>query len=365
MSGHRFRSHACGPPYPGCGQPSASEPTRLDRSCSCPPPGPTPRRSPHDREPAVLGSAPTSPLPQSPQPTETDRSPVAKRMLPPTHHRLPTLGRSRSTFADPSLSRLGPLRLPLAGCPPSPLGRASGHSRTASRRQPSTDHPHSRHAPDHRDGARVVPPRAAERLAANPPPTWASTPPRAQPQHSPPTTPRYQEETLATPRHEPDVPPHEASSANPPSPATTTHPPTTATASHSPHPPHPGARTPADERRTHTRPPKQPPAHNHAAPTPQDQQHHLQTLRGRQEGQQTRRAPFRPGRSPRTTPTTPPPFLRHSHRPRKHQLTATTRPYRCCRCPAGGATALPSKQDRPEGSTQAARPLSPQRTGPQ
>lgn len=362
MSDRRPRSHASHPPCPGSGQSAASEPTRPGRSCSFPPPDPTQHHSAHDRKPTGPESAPTSPPPPSPQPTETDHPPTAARVVPPTHRRLPGFDSSRSTLAAPSLSRLDPLRLPLARCPRSRLGHGSSHSRTESRRQPSTDHPHSRHPLGLRDGAQAVPPRAAGLLAANPPPTWASTPPQAQPPHSPPTTPQSQEETPATPQPAPDAPPHEPSSATQPSPATTTHPPTTATTSHSPHPPHPGAQTPSDARRRHTQPPKQPPAHNHAAPTPQDQQH-PRTPGSHPAGLQTRRAPFRSRRSPGTTPTTAPPHLRHSYRSGKHQLTAATQPYRCCRRHPGGATTLLSKQDRPEGPTRAARPPGPWRFG--
>lgn len=214
MNDRRSHSHAQCPPCPGSGRTGASGPERPGRSCSCPPPGPTPHHWAHDRQPTTPGSAPTSPPPPSPRPTETDHSPVAGRVPPPTHHRLSALGRSCSTPADPSPSRLGPPRLPLAGCPSSRLGRGSGHPRTKSRRQPSPDHPHSRRALDHRDDARAIPPRAAAQPAANPPPTSASTPTQAQPPPSPPTTPRYREERPATPRPAPDDPPHEPSSAN-------------------------------------------------------------------------------------------------------------------------------------------------------
>ncbi|MDH6222697.1 hypothetical protein M2283_010049 [Streptomyces pseudovenezuelae] len=337
MSDRRSRSHASHPPSLESGRSVATEATQPARSCSYRPPDPTPHRSTHDRQPTVPGSAPTSPPPPSPQPTETDHPPVAGHEPPPTHRRLTALGLSRSPLADPSPSRLGPPRLHLAGCPRSRLGRGSGHSRTESRRQLSTDHPHSRHPLGLRDGVQAAPPRATTRPAANPPPTPASTPTPAPPQHSPPTTPRYRGERPATPPSEPDDPPHEPSSASPPWPAATTHRQTTATTSHSHRLPHPGARTPADGRRRRTRPPKRPREHSNAAPTPQDRKHRLRTPRRPDEGPQTRRAPFCPWRSPGTALTTAPPHSRHSHRPGKHQLTATTRPYRCCRCPAGGA----------------------------
>ncbi|KPI11476.1 hypothetical protein OK074_2808 [Actinobacteria bacterium OK074] len=263
MSDYRLHSRASGPPSLGSGRSGASGQERPARNCSCPPPDPTPHRSAHGQQPTAPGGAPTSP----PQPTETDHSPVAGRVSSPARHRLSALGCSRSSLADPSLSRLGPLRLPLARCPPSRPGQGLGHPCTESRRQLLPNGPRSRPALDHRDDAQAVPPRATARPAANPPPTPASTPTQVQPQRSPPTTPRHQGERPATPRPAPDDPPHEPSSTNSSSPATTTRPQTTATASRSPHSP-PGARDPADERRRRTRPQKQPPAHNRTAPTP-------------------------------------------------------------------------------------------------
>jgi len=165
MSDRHFRSHASRPPRPESGRSGANEPTRAARSCSYRPPDPTPHRSAHDRQPTDPGSAPTSPPPPSPQPTETDHPPMAGRVAPPAHCRLPALDRYSSALAHPSLSRLGPLRLPLAGCPPSRLGRGSSHPRAESRQQHSPNHPRPRRALDHRDDARATPPRAAERLA--------------------------------------------------------------------------------------------------------------------------------------------------------------------------------------------------------
>ncbi len=345
MSDCALRSRATHPPCPGSGRSAASGPEQPARSCSCPPPDPTPRHWPPAPQPTAAGSAPTSPPPPSPQQAETDHRSPAEAPYPPSRHRPSALGCFAPTLAAQSRSRLAPPGPPRDRPLLPSLGPPASRRLAESRRTAPTDHPDSRHARDRRDDARATPPTTTGRPAASPPPASAATRAPERPRHSPPTTPRFQGGMPATPQFALDAPHSETSSADPPSQAATSHPPTTATTSRSPRPPRPAGRTRADARTRRTRPPTPPPAHSHAAPTPQRRHPYLRRSEERHGHPQTHRAAFRSGRSPGTTFTTAPTHLRHRDRAGKHQLTAAMGPYRCCRCPAGGAHSPPSPRE--------------------
>ncbi len=114
MSDRGFPPRAPHPQSPGSGPHAASGPAPPGRSCSFPPPDPTPRHWAPARQPTASGSAPTSPPPPSPPPTETDH-PAATGLAFLARPPLPVLDCSRSPLAAPNVSRLGSLGLPLGG----------------------------------------------------------------------------------------------------------------------------------------------------------------------------------------------------------------------------------------------------------
>jgi hypothetical protein len=127
------------------------------------------------------------------------------------------------------------------------------------------------HPADQPAGAPEAPPTAATPPEATRRPVPAATPMPVPPRYSRPAKPRSPAGKPTTPRPGPGVCGPRRASAGRPWPGARGRPRTAATTKHRPHPPHPAARTPADERTRHTRRPRQQPVRTEAESTRRDQ----------------------------------------------------------------------------------------------